>query len=128
MGKFPTINWICYAVGYVFITSGIMKLLVDDFKVVFSNLALPFPNSFLFLVAITEIVCGTLIVSRLYLKQATAPLIFIMLAAIFLTKIPILTTNNGFLSFLFEARLDIVMLILLMLLWKQLPGKKFNDS
>ncbi|MGY0694639.1 DoxX family protein [Virgibacillus sp. FSP13] len=126
MSKLPMINWICYAVGYVFITSGIMKLLVDDFKVVFSNLALPFPNSFLFLVAITEIVCGTLIVSRLYLKQATAPLIFIMLAAIFLTKIPILTTNNGFLSFLFEARLDIVMLILLILLWKQVPGKKLN--
>ncbi|GGB42829.1 DoxX family membrane protein [Virgibacillus dakarensis] len=126
MRKLPMINWICYAVGYVFIATGIMKLLVDDFKVVFSNLAIPYPNSFLFIVAITEIVCGTLIVSRLYMKQATAPLIFIMLAALFLTKIPILTTNHGFLSFLYEARLDIVMLILLILLWQHVPGKKLN--
>ncbi|MFB4168798.1 DoxX family protein [Virgibacillus sp. JSM 102003] len=123
MKKLPVINWICYAVGYVFITTGILKLLVDDFKIVFSNLGLPYPESVLFLVAITEIVCGALIVSRLYLKRATAALIFIILAAIFLTKLPILTTNQGFLSFAFEARLDIVMLILLVLLWQNAPGK-----
>ncbi|SDQ05354.1 DoxX protein [Virgibacillus subterraneus] len=122
MKKLPVINWICYAVGYVFITTGILKLLVNDFKIVFSNLGLPYPESILFLVAITEIVCGALIVSRMYLKRATAALIFIILAAIFLTKLPILT-NQGFLSFAFEARLDIVMLILLVLLWQNAPGK-----
>lgn len=123
MKKLPMINWICYAVGYVFIATGVVKLLVDDFKVVFSSFGLPYPDTILFLVAITEIVCGALIVSRLYLKRATAALIFIILAAIFLTKLPILTTNQGFLSFAFEARLDIVMLILLVLLWQNAPGK-----
>lgn len=115
-------NWICYAVGYVFITTGILKLLVNDFKVVFGSFGLPYPDSLLFLVAITEIVCGTLIISRLYMKRATAALIFIILAAIFLTKLPILA-NQGFLSFAFEARLDIVMLILLVLLWQHTAGK-----
>ncbi|WP_099159010.1 DoxX family protein [Virgibacillus ndiopensis] len=126
MKKLPMTNWICYAVGYVFIITGILKLLVDDFKVVFSNLGLPYSESVLFLVAVTEIVCGALIISQMYLKRATAALIFIMLAAIFLTKIPILTTNQGFLSFAFEARLDIVMLILLVVLWQHAPGKTFK--
>ncbi|WP_229683137.1 DoxX family protein [Virgibacillus oceani] len=126
MKKLPMENWICYACGYVFITTGVLKLLVDDFKMIFSNLGLPYPDSVLFLVAITEIVCGALIVSKMYVKRATAALIFIMLAAIFLTKIPILTTNQGFLSFAFEARLDIVMLILLVVLWQHAPGKTFR--
>lgn len=126
MKKLPMTNWVCYAVGFVFITTGIVKLLVEDFKVVFSNLGLPYPESVLFIVAVTEIVCGALIVSQLYLKRATAALILIMLAAIFLTKIPILTTNQGFLSFAFEARLDIVMLILLVVLWQHAPEKTFK--
>ncbi|MEW9675391.1 DoxX family protein [Lentibacillus sp. L22] len=123
MRRLPLFHWVCYMIGYVFITSGIMKLVDDNFQVFFSNLALPFPNSFLFLVAITEIVCGTLIVIRLYVKQAATPLIIIMLGAIFLTKIPTLTTNRGLLSFLFEARLDIVMLVLLAVIWLHVPKK-----
>lgn len=115
-------NWICYAVGYVFITSAVLKLMVADFKAVFIQLDLPFPLATLFLVAITEIVCGTLIASKMYAKQAALPLIVIIIAAIYLTKMPLLF-SQGVLSFAFEARLDIVMLILLLLIWRNSPVK-----
>ncbi|WP_170848278.1 DoxX family membrane protein [Lentibacillus halodurans] len=116
-------KWICYAVGYVFLTSGILKLVVSDFKATFMSVGLPFPETTLFLVAITEIACSAFILGRLYVKQAVALLILIILGAIFLTKLPILM-NQGFLQFAFEARLDIVMLILLLLLWQHRPGKQ----
>ncbi|MEN1966563.1 DoxX family protein [Lentibacillus sp. N15] len=123
MKNLSLFHCVCYAVGYVFIISGILKLIDSNFRVMFSNLALPFPNSFLFLIAITELVCGTLIIARLYLKHASGALIIIMLGAIFLTKFPILTTDRGLLTFLFEARLEIVMLMLLFPLWFQAPKR-----
>ncbi|WP_174615189.1 DoxX family protein [Virgibacillus ihumii] len=116
-------KWICYAIGFVFISTGTLKLVDSSFKLVFTDLGLPFPHTLLFLVALTEIVCGALIIARLYVKRATAPLIFIMLAALFLTKIPVLTANEGILQFLVQARLDIVTLILLILIWQHAPGK-----
>lgn len=119
-------KWICYAVGYVFLTSGILKLLVSDFKATFMSLGLPFPESALFLVAMTEIACSAFILARLYVKQAAAPLILIILGAIFLTKLPILI-NQGFLQFAFDARLDVVMLILLLLLWQHRPGEQLKQ-
>lgn len=115
--------WLCYAVGYVFLTSGVLKLLDSDFKATFISLGLPFPETVLFLVAITEIACSAFLFARLFVKQAVAPLILIMLGAIFLTKLPILM-NQGFLQFAFDARLDIVMLILLILLWQHKPNKQ----
>lgn len=115
-------RWIGYAVGYVFITSGILKLVVSDFKVIFASLGLPFSEVTLFIVAALEIACGMLIAGRMYVKQAVIPLILIMVGALFLTKIPLLT-SAGFLPFAFEARLDIIMLILLGLLWKDARDK-----
>ncbi|TFJ91979.1 DoxX family protein [Lentibacillus salicampi] len=116
-------KWICYAVGYVFLTSGILKLVSSDFQTIFMDLGLPSPSMMLFLVAITEIACSGLILAQLYVKQAAAPLILIILGAIYLTKLPIFM-NQGFLQFAFDARLDIVMLILLILLWQHRPGKQ----
>ncbi|RKQ32940.1 DoxX family protein [Oceanobacillus halophilus] len=112
-----TNKWICFAIGYVFIISGIAKLVISDFRVIFSNLGFPYPELILFIVAIIEITCGTLIAARIYLKQAIPALIVIMLGAILLTKLPILSSGD-FLSFAFEARLDFVMLILLLMSWK----------
>src|SRR5690625_36303 len=111
------LKWVRYAVGYVFITSGIVKLLVPEFKLFFLSLGFPFPNIVLFLVAIIEISCGALIIGRMYLKKATLPLIIIMIGALTIAKLPILLKEN-ILSFVFESRLDIVMLILLILIWK----------
>ena len=116
-------RWICYSVGYVFITSGILKLVVSDFKGLFISLGLPFPEEALLLVALVEIACGMLIAGRMYVHLAVPPLILIMLGAIYLTKLPVLF-NKGFLSFAFEARLDIVILILLLLIWQHIRGKR----
>jgi putative oxidoreductase len=117
-------TWLCYAVGYVFITSGIMKLVMPSFINNFINLGLPSPGTTLFLVAIVEIGCGALIAGGMYVRKATIPLLVIMAGAIFYHKLPILM-EKGLLSFAFEARLDIVMIILLLLLYKHVPGKKF---
>lgn len=116
-------DWICYAVGYVFLTSGILKLVVSNFKATFMGLSLPFPESLLFLVAITEIACSAFILARMYVRQAAAPLILIILGAIFFTKLPVLM-DQGFLTFAFEARLDIVMLILLIMLWQHTSNQQ----
>ncbi|MEN2766817.1 DoxX family protein [Ornithinibacillus xuwenensis] len=119
-----TANWICYAIGYVFITSGVMKLVMPEFRQTFFNLGLPFPESTLLLIAIIELACGALIIGRMYVRQAVIPLIIIMLGAIYLTKFPILM-KQGIVSFAFHARLDIVMLILLFICWKHIRGKTF---
>ncbi|WP_430791258.1 DoxX family protein [Virgibacillus flavescens] len=121
----PISNWICYAVGYVFIITGLMKLLFNDFQASFASLEVPFPATLLLVVAITEIVCGALIAGRFYVKEASLPLIVIVIAAIILTKLPLLT-SDGFFHFLYAARLDIVMLILLFLLWNHVRGQKFR--
>ena len=116
--------WLCYAVGYVFITSGVMKLLTPSFRGLFFELGLPFPETTLFLVAIVEIACGALIASGMYVKKATIPIFVIMAGALYFHKLPILL-NEGPLKFAFDARLDIVIIILLLLLYKHVPGKKF---
>ncbi|WP_249869628.1 DoxX family protein [Oceanobacillus saliphilus] len=118
-------KWICYAIGYVFIISGILKLTNGDFKGTFASLGLPFPELTLFLVAIAELACGMLIAGRMYMKLAVPPLILIMLGALYFTKIPMLWTG-GFFTFAFNARLDIVMIILLLLLWQQV--KNYNTA
>ncbi|MUV37908.1 hypothetical protein JNUCC1_01714 [Lentibacillus sp. JNUCC-1] len=118
----PVMPWICYAVAFVFITSGIMKLISSEFQAIFMSLQVPFPESTLFLVAVTELVCGTLIAARLYVKRASIPLLLIMLVAMYLTKLPVLL-KQGLLPFMFESRLDVVMIILLLLLFVHNPSK-----
>ena len=114
------LRWLGYIVGYVFVTSGIMKLVIPEFRGIFADLGLPFPELALYVVAVFEIACGMLIAARMYTRYAAVPLLVIMIAAILLTKVPILT-ENGVLSFAFEARLDIVMLVLLALFVRKLP-------
>ncbi|WP_066188321.1 MULTISPECIES: DoxX family protein [Gracilibacillus] len=106
-----------YVVGYVFIASAIMKLVIADFVGTFANMGVPYPEMTVWLVGITELLCGGLIIANYYVKKATIPLFVIIIAAIILTKIP--TLSSGLFHFLFEARLDIVMFILLYILWKQ---------
>lgn len=117
-------TWLCYAVGYVFITSGVMKLIYTDFRATFHSLGVPFPETTLFLVAIIEISCGALIAGGMYVRKASIPLLVIMVGAIYFSKLP-LVVEDGFLAFAFQARLDIVLIILLLLLIKHIPGKKF---
>ncbi|MFD1337471.1 DoxX family protein [Oceanobacillus iheyensis] len=110
-------KFICYVLGYVFIISGLIKLIDPSRRGMFHELALPFPETLFFLVAMVEFLAGMLLVSRMYLHLAIPPLIFIMIGALFFAKVPILWTE-GLLSFLFASRLDIVLLVLLVLLWQ----------
>lgn len=118
-------NWMCYLVGYVFIISGIMKLIMGDFLATFVSLGLPFPEISIFILSLVEISCGAFVIAHLYIRQAIIPLIVVIIGAIVLTKIPILF-DDGILSFLFHARLDVVMFVFLILLWKRSPEKKYE--
>lgn len=111
-------RWVRFAIGYVFITSGIVKLLVPSFQEVFANLGIPYANISLFLLAMIEIICGTLIIVNMYVKYVTVALTVIMVGAIIIAKLPVLF-QEGILSFLFESRLDVTMLILLVILWRK---------
>lgn len=111
-------RWVRFAIGYVFITSGIVKLLVPSFQEVFANLGIPYANISLFLLAMIEIICGTLIIANMYVKYVTVTLTVIMVGAIIIAKLPVLF-QDGILSFLFESRLDVTMLILLVILWRK---------
>lgn len=117
--SFSTLNVIRYAVAYVFIISGFMKLLNTELANHFLSIGLPYPQLMLKLVILLEIGCGVLILANKSVKKASIPLIAIMIAAILLTKLPIL--NAGFLPFAFNARLDLVMLMLLIILYKRFP-------
>lgn len=110
-------TYIRYSVAFVFITSGLMKLLNEQLASTFIELGLPFPVYFMYLVALIELGCGFLILANKQVKTATMPLMLIMVAALILTKIPVL--HSGLIPFAFAARLDIVMLVLLVLLYKQ---------
>ncbi len=115
-----TLRFIRYAVAYVFITSGVMKLFSVELAEVFIGLGLPFPDLLLHVTAFLEMICGILILLNRSVKHAVIPLIGIMIAAIFLTKLPLL--NGGLLPFAFKARLDIVMLVLLFTLYTKSPS------
>lgn len=115
-----TASFIRYAVAFVFITSGVMKLFSTELLEVFIGLGLPFPDILLYVTAFLEIICGLLILLNRSVKNAVIPLFGIMIAAILLTKLPLL--NSGILPFAFKARLDIVMLLLLYILYSKSPS------
>lgn len=117
--SFSTMNLVRYAVAYVFIISGLMKLLNSELANHFLSIGLPYPQLMLKLVILLEIGCGVLILANQYVKNAVIPLIAIMIAAILITKLPLL--NTGFMPFAFNARLDLVMLVLLIILYKRYP-------
>ncbi|OIK10439.1 hypothetical protein BIV60_20970 [Bacillus sp. MUM 116] len=117
--SFTTFKLIRYAVAYVFITSGFMKLLNTALANHFIALELPYPHVLLNTIILLEIVCGILILLNKSVRNAVIPLIAIMIAAIILTKVP--TVHTSILQFAFDARLDIVMLILLIVLYNRNP-------
>jgi putative oxidoreductase len=118
--SFTSTSLIRYAVAFVFVTSGVMKLFSTELAEVFIGLGLPFPDIMLYVTAFLEIICGILIFLNRSVKNAVIPLIGIMIAAILLTKLPLL--HSGILPFAFKARLDIVMLMLLYILYSKSPS------
>ncbi|GLB59892.1 DoxX family protein [Cytobacillus sp. NCCP-133] len=112
-------NLLRYSVSYVFIVSGFMKLISAELSNAFVNLGLPYAELLMHVVAFLEIICGVLILFNKSVKNAVIPLIGIMAAALCLTKLPAL--NSGYIDFAFDARLDAVMLVLLLILYKCSP-------
>lgn len=91
-----------------------MKLISADIQNYFLSLELPYPHQVMYLVAFVELICGVLILVNKGVKKATIPLIIIMIGAFLITKVPVL--HSGFMPFAFNARLDIIMLVLLFIL------------
>ncbi|GGC95558.1 hypothetical protein GCM10007216_27900 [Thalassobacillus devorans] len=114
-----TMKLIRFLVAFVFITSALMKLLNSEMGSVFINLGLPSPVQLMYAVSTAELVAGILLIMGRYVKYATMVLLFIIIAAIILTKIPAL--HGGLVHALFSARLDIVLLGLLVILYRNHP-------
>lgn len=110
-----TMSMIRYSVAFVFIISGTMKIVSNEVANHFLSLGLPSAHTLLYVVALLEIGCGICIVANKWVKYSSIPLIIIICGAILLTKIPLLHTDV--LTFLFQVRLDFVMLLLLIVLF-----------
>ncbi|WP_277674193.1 DoxX family protein [Piscibacillus halophilus] len=124
MVKISTTQLVRYLVGFIFIVSGLMKVVGGGLGAYFTNLGFPSPITFMYIVAATEIVFGLLIILNRYVKLSTIPLMVIIIGAIVITKLPML--HEGLINTLFHARLDIVTLGLLFLLYQQYDGKLFR--
>lgn len=113
-----------FVVGIVFLSEGVQKFLYPDEIGAgrFAKIPIPNPESTASFVGIVEIVCGLLVLIGLFTRFAAAPLIVIMLTALFTTKIPILLGSEflgfslrkvsyyGLLGFMHESRTDLAML------------------
>jgi putative oxidoreductase len=113
--SFSIMKLLRYIVAYVYITSGLMKLLSTELGNYFISLGFPYPLKVMYFVAVVELICGALILMNKRVRTATIPLMIIMIVAFLLTKVPVLHT--GFLQFAFNARLDIIMIVLLYILY-----------
>lgn len=99
-------------VGVVFLSEGIQKFLFPALRGAgrFEKIGLPSPELLGPLVASFEILCGILLLLGLFTRLATLPLLIIMLAALFTTKLPILL-NDGFWEMMHASRTDWSMVI-----------------
>jgi len=114
---------ICYVVGFVFLVSGLMKFVDLSMVSSFEQMGVHLSNFIYFFVALFDVMAGMLLIGRIFIHISLIPLIFIMLGAIFFTKLPILT-GDGIFAFLFASRLDLTLLILLIFLWSQRNEKE----
>lgn len=110
-----TIKALRFIIAYVFIASGIMKFVSAELSHYFIRLGFPYPIYFKNVLAFVEIVCGLFILMNHRVKFAVVPLIFIIIGALMTTKLPLLKTS--LINFAFQARLDIIVLVLLVVLF-----------
>jgi putative oxidoreductase len=116
-------------VGTIFLSEGIQKFLFPNELGVgrFIKIGLPAPDFLGYFVPCFEITCGLLVLSGLFTRIASIPLLVIMIMAIASTKIPILL-NDGFWKMAHEARTDWAMLIGSLILLLLGAGKYSLDS
>lgn len=105
------------AVGAVFLSEGIQKFLfpADVGAGRFEKIGLPSPEILGPLVGGFEIICGGLILLGLATRLAAVPLLVVMSAAIYTTKVPILL-KSGFWKMAHEGRTDFAMFLGLLFL------------
>jgi putative oxidoreductase len=108
------------AVGYVFMFTGISKWVMPEYTVHFAQMGIPWPEFTVLLVASTELICGSLLLFGLHTRKAVAPLILVMVAAIFIAKVPIIG-KSGWWQFANDSRLDVLLLAVLLYLWIERP-------
>jgi putative oxidoreductase len=76
-----------FVIGFVFVYSGWGKLHnIEQVIEFFTSLGLPLPEAQAYLVSITELGCGILILAGLFTRLATIPLMVIMVVAILTAK------------------------------------------
>jgi putative oxidoreductase len=117
----PATVLVRFAVGGVFLSSGLVKFLFDNQGPGrFAKLELPAPTELAHFVGGVEVVCGTLLMVGLFVRLAAVPLILDMAVALVTTKVPLLfgagpepvaaMPKTGFWAFAYQARLDVTML------------------
>lgn len=126
--NFPGNILIRVMAGLVFLSEGIQKFLMSGATVDrFTKIGIPHPHFFALFVGATEIICGFLLIIGLLTRFAVVPLLIVILAAIYTTKIPILT-DKGFWAAAHEGRTDFCMLMGLIFLLLYGAGKYSADS
>jgi putative oxidoreductase len=87
-------------VGPVFLSEGTQKFLfpAEVGARRFAKIGIPSPEVVPPFVGVVEMVCGALVLLGLFTRLAAVPLVFVMLAAIISTKVPILL-GHGFWGF-----------------------------
>jgi putative oxidoreductase len=108
------------AAGLIFLTQGILKYTNPNMGVVrFARIGFPHPFFTAHFVGTFEIVCGILVLLRLWTRAAVLPLLTVISTAIATTKIPeLFRTNQGFWYMVSDARTDFAMFCsLLFLIW-----------
>jgi len=118
----PATFLVRFAVGGVFLSSGIVKFSFDNQGPArFAKLGLPAATQLATFVGTTEVVCGALLVLGLFVRLAALPLAIDMVVALVTTKFPLLfgpgpepvaaMPKTGFWAFAYQARLDFTMLM-----------------
>ena len=101
-----------FMVGSIFFTEGIQKIQFPHLRGAgrFKDMGLPAPEFLSYFVASFEVLCGALILLGLFTRLAAIPIIFIMVGAIVLVKLPILLDEN-FWVMMYISKIDFAMLI-----------------
>lgn len=104
-------------VGWVFVSEGIQKFLFPAALGWgrFAKIGIPYPHISAPVVGAVEIICGTLVILGLWLREACVPLLVVIGVAIWTTKIPMLH-HPGVWAMLHEARTDFSMVLGLLFL------------
>ncbi len=101
-----------FMVGFIFFTEGVQKFLFPHLRGAgrFEDMGLPAPEFLSYFVASFEVLCGAMILLGLLTRLAAIPIIFIMVVAIVVVKLPVLMDEN-FWVMLYITKIDFAMLI-----------------